>query len=52
MMIENQKESRTDGGISLGRLWTARFMSGIVVLFMLVDGIGKISKPAQVVIPR
>ncbi|MBB6731538.1 DoxX family protein [Cohnella zeiphila] len=37
------------GGISRGRLWTARFMSGIVVLFMLVDGIGKMIKPAQVV---
>ncbi|AFH62688.1 DoxX family protein [Paenibacillus caseinilyticus] len=35
--------------ISKARLWTARAMSGIVVLFMLFDGIGKIAKPAPVV---
>jgi len=35
--------------ISKGRLWTARAMSGIVVLFMLFDGIGKIAKPAPVI---
>lgn len=35
--------------ISKGRLWTARIIGGIVVLFMLFDGIGKIAKPKQVV---
>jgi hypothetical protein len=35
--------------ISKGRLWTARIISGIVVLFMLFDGIGKLAKPKQVV---
>ncbi|HZG87899.1 DoxX family protein [Paenibacillus sp.] len=36
-------------GISKGRLWTARAMGGIVVLFMLFDAIGKIAKPEPVI---
>jgi len=36
-------------GFSNGRLWAARIMCGIVVLFMLFDGIGKLIKPKQVV---
>lgn len=32
-----------------GRVWTARILWGIVVLFMLFDGIGKLAKPKQVV---
>ncbi|MCM3700290.1 DoxX family protein [Paenibacillus macerans] len=35
--------------ISKGRLWTGRIMSGIVILFMLFDGISKLFKPAIVV---
>ncbi|WP_426448216.1 DoxX family protein [Paenibacillus sp. S-38] len=48
-------EMKTNTGITIAndiskaRLWTARIMSGIVVLFMLFDGIGKIAKPAPVV---
>ncbi|WP_438444173.1 DoxX family protein [Gorillibacterium sp. sgz5001074] len=34
---------------SKGRIWTARILWGIVVLFMLFDGIGKLAKPKQVV---
>jgi hypothetical protein len=50
-----KNEMKTDKGITVAndiskaRLWTARVMSGIVVLFMLFDGIGKIAKPAPVV---
>jgi hypothetical protein len=35
--------------ISKSRLWTARIMSGLVILFMLFDSIVKIIKPAPVV---
>ncbi|OXM85610.1 DoxX family protein [Paenibacillus rigui] len=35
--------------ISKGRLWTARIMSGLVTLFMLVDSVSKLFKPAAVV---
>lgn len=35
--------------ISKGRLWTARLMSGLVILFMLFDSIFKFIKPAPVV---
>jgi hypothetical protein len=35
--------------ISKGRLWTARIMSGLVILFMLFDSILKLIKPAPVV---
>jgi len=48
-------ETKTNTGmamatdISKGRRWTAHAMSGIVVLFMLFDGIGKIAMPAPVV---
>jgi hypothetical protein len=35
--------------ISKGRLWTARIMSGLVILFMLFDSILKLMKPAPVV---
>ncbi len=36
-------------GFSRRRLWTARGMYGIVILFMLFDGIGKLAKPKQVI---
>ncbi|TBL81076.1 DoxX family protein [Paenibacillus thalictri] len=35
--------------ISRGRLWTARVMSWLVILFMLFDSISKLFKPAPVV---
>ncbi|MGG1518229.1 DoxX family protein [Paenibacillus oryzisoli] len=35
--------------ISKGRLWAARILCGIVILFMLFDGIGKIIKPKEVI---
>jgi hypothetical protein len=35
--------------ISKSRLWTARILSGLVILFMLFDSILKIFKPAPVV---
>ncbi|MBW7453785.1 DoxX family protein [Paenibacillus sepulcri] len=35
--------------ISKGRLWTARIMSGVTIIFMLFDSILKLFKPAQVV---
>ncbi|WP_257352078.1 DoxX family protein [Pseudalkalibacillus decolorationis] len=37
--------------ISKSRLWTARIMSGVVILFMLFDSISKFFKPASVVEP-
>lgn len=35
--------------ISKGRLWTARIMSWLIILFMLFDSIGKFMQPAEVV---
>ena len=35
--------------ISTGRLWTSRIMSGLVILFMLVDSIFKFIQPAEVI---
>ncbi|KIL39069.1 membrane protein [Gordoniibacillus kamchatkensis] len=35
--------------ISKSRLWTARIMRGLVILFMLFDSISKFLKPAAVV---
>src|SRR6266545_1955971 len=35
--------------ISKGRLWTGRIMSALPALFLLVDGVGKLIKPAPVV---
>lgn len=35
--------------ISEGRLWTARVMSWIVIVFMLMDGIFKLIQPEEVV---
>src|SRR5262245_64227854 len=35
--------------LSKGRLWTARIMSGLPALFLLVDAVGKLVKPAPVV---
>ncbi|MBW7473879.1 DoxX family protein [Paenibacillus oenotherae] len=38
-----------NSNISKGRLWTARIMRGLVILFMLFDSISKFFKPAVVV---
>ena len=35
--------------ISKSRLWTSRIMSGLVILFMLMDGIFKLIQPEEVV---
>jgi hypothetical protein len=35
--------------VSKGRLWTGRIMSGLPALFLLIDAIGKLVKPAAVV---
>src|SRR5262245_38086700 len=35
--------------LSKGTLWTARIMSGLPALFLLVDAVGKLVKPAPVV---
>ena len=37
------------GPLSKGRLWTGRIMSAPPALFLLVDGVGKLIKPAPVV---
>src|SRR4029450_3405378 len=37
------------GPLSKGRLWTGRIMSALPALFLLVDGVGKLLKPAPVV---
>ena len=34
--------------MSKGRLWTGRIMSALPALFLLVDGVGKLVKPAPV----
>ena len=49
IMIGTKESVTRVSGISRGRLWAARLMCGVVVLFMGVDGVGKIAKPAQVV---
>jgi len=49
MVIQTKNKPATATGISRGRLWSARIASGMVVLFMLFDGIGKIAKPAPVI---
>ncbi len=48
-MIGTKENFTRSSSISRGRLWAARFMCGVVVLFMFIDGVGKIAKPAQVV---
>jgi len=35
--------------ISKSRLWTSRIMSGLVILFMLFDGINKLITPGEIV---
>jgi hypothetical protein len=45
----NLSESNMTNTVSKGRLWTSRIMSGLVILFMLVDSIFKFIQPAEVV---
>lgn len=35
--------------VSKGRLWTGRIMSALPAVFLLMDGVGKLVKPAPVV---
>lgn len=52
MMIEretNMQAAAQRSNMSGVRRWTARTMGGIVLLFMLFDGIGKLVGPAPVV---
>ncbi|TMA82128.1 MAG: DoxX family protein [Deltaproteobacteria bacterium] len=35
--------------LSKGKLWTGRIMSALPALFLLIDGVGKLVKPAPVV---
>ena len=42
-------ESNTQTPISSGKLWGGRIMSWLPALFMLVDGVMKLFKPAVVV---
>lgn len=35
--------------VSKSQLWTGRVLSGIAVLFLLMDGVSKLAKPAPVV---
>ena len=44
----NQSGTQTTP-ISKGRLWTGRIMSVLPALFLFVDGVGKLLKPAPVV---
>jgi DoxX-like family len=44
----SQSDAQT-APISKGRLWTGRVMSALPALFLLVDGVGKLVKPAPVV---
>ena len=45
----NVTESATTGSTSKGRLWISWIMSGLVILFMLMDSIFKFIQPAEVI---
>ncbi|MBW5448952.1 DoxX family protein [Cohnella sp. CFH 77786] len=51
MTIEREMRTglKTNVSNGKGKIWTARIMSGIVILFMLFDGIMKIVGPEPVV---
>lgn len=49
MIIEREMKTNMKTEISKGRLWTARILSGIGILFMVMDGIGKIAGSAPFV---
>lgn len=42
-------QTNSQGSVSKGALWGGRAMSWLVALFMLVDGVAKLFKPAAVV---
>jgi len=43
-----QSSSPTED-VSKGMLWTGRFLSGLMALFFIFDGVGHVMKPAPVV---
>ena len=47
--IHASNSEAQSASLSKGRLWTGRIMSALPSLFLLVDGIGKLIKPAPVV---
>jgi len=47
--IYASKSDAQTAPISKGRLWTGRIMSALPALFLLMDGVGKLVKPAPVV---
>jgi hypothetical protein len=53
MRDNNRKEDMSsiepNSGSSKGMLWTGRVLSGLIVLFMLLDGVMKLIKPQLVI---
>src|SRR4029434_4213002 len=47
--IHARNSNAQSAPLSKGRMWTARIMSGLPALFLLVDAVGKLVKPAPVV---
>ena len=47
--IHTSNSSAQSAPLSKGRLWAARIMSGLPALFLLVDAVGKLVRPAPVV---
>ena len=47
--IPASNSSAQSAPLSKGRLWAARIMSGLPALFLLVDAVGKLVRPAPVV---
>ena len=47
--IHASNSSAQSAPLSKGRLWAARIMSGLPALFLLVDAVGKLVRPAPVV---
>jgi hypothetical protein len=48
-IIHASNSNAQSAPLSKGRLWTARIMIGLPALFLLVDAVGKLVKPAPVV---
>jgi hypothetical protein len=51
MKMAEENKANLQGGMSKGGVWTARIIKGIVILFMIFDGIGKLAQPEAVVTP-
>jgi hypothetical protein len=47
--IHASNSNAQSASLSKGRLWTGRIMSALPALFLLVDAVGKLVKPAPVV---